>query len=328
MNEREISFGLAGVKGVGDAAISSIIEERDKDGPYRSIYEFCSRVDLRRVNKKVLESLIKCGAFDSLAPSRAQLMGGLDGAMEWGAKRSKDSKMGQTTMFDLMSTEESTPKLPKVEEWRENEKLSFEKEALGFYMTGHPLTRYQDQIKRFASYDSQSCQQALDKSEVSICGVVSRLREIRTKRGRRMGFINVEDLSGTVEVVVFSDIYETTAALLNSEVPIYVKGTVDRQDDSVKLLAEEILSLEEIRIRKTQSVHLKVDYELMSKEAFEELKGILHRHPGRLPAYLHLVKPQEEVTVLELPRDLQVGLTEDFIVEVERLFGASSLVLH
>jgi DNA polymerase-3 subunit alpha len=129
-------------------------------------------------------------------------------------------------------------------------------------------------------------------------------------------------------VVVFSDIYETTAALLNSEVPIYVKGTVDRQDDSVKLLAEEILSLEEIRIRKTQSVHLKVDYELMSKEAFEELKGILHRHPGRLPAYLHLVKPQEEVTVLELPRDLQVGLTEDFIVEVERLFGASSLVLH
>lgn len=324
----EIRFGLAGVKGVGEAAISSILEERDRDGPYQSLFDFCARVDLRRVNKKVVESLAKCGAFDSISPNRAQTFAGLDRAMDWGVNRREDSKIGQTTMFDLMSADQATPKLPQAKEWNESEQLSLEKEALGFYISGHPLTQYQEQIRRLASNDTLNCSEATDKSEVGLCGVVASLKEIRTKRGKRMAFVTLEDLLGTIEVVVFNDVYERVAHLLASEVPIYVKGKVDQVDESTKILAEEIMSLDVMKLQKTSSVHFRVDHSLMNSKAFSELKDVIHRYPGSLPAFLHLVKPGAEVTVLELPTELQVGLSEDFITEVEKLLGDSSLILQ
>ncbi len=327
-SSNEIRFGLAGIKGVGEAAISSIMEERDREGKFKSIFDFCARVDLRRVNKKVMENLIKCGAFDSISQVRSPLMAGLDLAMEWGAKRREDFRIGQTTMFELMPIGESTPKSPAVPEWPENERLAFEKEALGFYITGHPLSRYGEQIRRLTSFNTQTCTKAPDKSEVSLCGVVAALREIRTKRGKRMGFITLEDLVGTIEVVIFNEVFEKSAALLQSEVPIYVKGNLDHNEDSVKILANEIMSLEEMKRNKTQSVHFCVNHELLSPEALKELKEILSHHPGKLPTYLHMVKPQRETTVLALPPDLQVGLSEEFIAEVEKLLGRSSIILQ
>lgn len=328
VSSEEIRFGLAGVKGVGEAAISSILEEREKEGAYRDLFDFCTRVDLRRVNKKVLESLIKSGAFDSISSNRAQLFSGLDRAMDWGSKRREDHRIGQTTMFDLMSSEQATPKLPHVEEWPELDKLRKEKEALGFYISGHPLSRYQEQVKRLASDDTQSCFLSTEKREVGICGMVTTFREIRTKRGKRMAFVGLEDLVGTIEVVVFSDVYEKCMSLLQQEIPIYVKGTLEQNDDSAKILAVEIMSLEKMKIAKTQSVHLRVEQELLDPKALEDLKEVLHRYPGNLPTFLHLVKPPQEVTILELPPDLKVTLCEDFIQDVERLLGNTALVLH
>lgn len=328
VNDEEIRFGLAGVKGVGEAAIASILEEREKEGPFTSLFDFCARVDLRRVNKKVLESLIKSGAFDSIAPNRAQAYGGLDKAMDWGSHRRKDRRAGQTTMFDLMSADQAIPKLPAVEEWPELEKLHQEKQALGLYLSGHPLTGYQEQIKRLASNDTQSASGLADRSEVGLCGMVATCKEIRTKRGKRMAFVSLEDLTGTIEVVVFNELFEQSAQLLGSEVPIYVKGTIDHHDEATKILADEILSLDRMRIEKTQSVHLRVDQGLLDAKALEELKGILHRYPGKIPTYLHMTKAPEVVTVLELPPDLQVGLCEEFIFEVEKLLGQSSLILQ
>jgi DNA polymerase-3 subunit alpha len=328
VHDNEIRFGLAGVKGVGEAAIATILEERQKDGPFASLFDFCARVDLRRVNKKVLEALIKSGAFDSIAPNRAQVFATLDQAMDWGVHRRKDQRVGQTTMFDLMSAETSTPKMVSVEEWPELEKLGHEKQALGFYISGHPLTRYQDQIKRLASHDVHGLLEMTDRAEVGLCGMVATCKEIRTKRGKRMGFIGLEDLTGNVEVVVFNELYEKSVDLLQSEAPIFVKGTLDHNDDSIKILAEEILSLDRMRIAKTQSIHLRMDQTLADAKALEELKVILHRYPGRTPTFLHLRKDPEEITVLELPPDLQVGLCEEFIFEVEKLLGQASLVLQ
>ncbi len=325
---QEIRFGLAAVKGVGEAAIASIIEARNACGRFGSIFDFCVNVDLRRVNKKVMESLIKCGAFDSIAASRAQLLAGLDVAMEWGAKRKEESRIGQTNMFDLLPATQATPQLPEVEEWPEGEKLAHEKEALGFYITGHPLRRYQDQIKRLASFDSQKCLKALDKSEVGLCGVVTTMKEILTRKGVRMAFITLEDLVGTLEVVVFSDVYLKTSHLLKTDAPIYVKGTVDHNEEAVKILAREILSLDQLKLQKTKAVHLNVKKDLMNREAFEELKVLLGRHPGSLPTYLHLIDAAKKETVLALPPDLEVGLSEAFINDVERMFGTSSLTLN
>jgi DNA polymerase III subunit alpha len=133
---------------------------------------------------------------------------------------------------------------------------------------------------------------------------------------------------GTVEVVVFSDVYTQASTLLKSELPIYVKGTVDHNEDSVKILAKEILSLDEMKLRKTKAVHLNVQKDLMSKQAFEELKTILVKHPGSLPTFIHLINAERQETILALPPDLEVTLSEDFIVEVERLLGGSALVLN
>jgi DNA polymerase-3 subunit alpha len=218
--------------------------------------------------------------------------------------------------------------MPDLEEWPELEKLSREKEALGFYISGHPMTRYQDQIKRLASDDTLSCQSDKEKKEVGLCGMVTTLKEIRTKRGKRMAFISLEDLVGTIEVVVFNEVYERTYTLLHDDIPIYVKGNLEHSDEGGKILASEILSLERMKIQKTQSIHLRVAEEILDGPALESLKGVLHRYPGNLPTFLHVMKPPKEVTVLELPPELKVGLCEEFIQEVERLLGHSALVLH
>ncbi len=327
-DRQKIRFGLAAVKGVGEAAITSIIESRELGGTFKSIFDFCARVDLRRVNKKVMESLIKCGAFDSTGVPRSSLFTGLDMAVEWGTKRQGDHRVGQTNMLDLLPDQEGLPRLPAIEEWPAEEKLKNEKEALGLYITGHPLRRFEDQIKRMTNMDTEKITQVADKAEIALCGVVSSLKEIVTKKGSRMGFITLEDLVGTVEVVVFSDVYASAVNLLKKEVPIYIKGQVDHNDDSVKILAREIVSLEEVRMKRTREVHLSVEKELMNPKAFEELKGILNKYPGSIPTYLHLLEPNKKETVLALPPDLEVELSDGFIHEVQKMLGGSALFFN
>ncbi|HCU24306.1 MAG TPA: DNA polymerase III subunit alpha, partial [Deltaproteobacteria bacterium] len=324
----EIRFGLAAIKGVGEAAIDSIMETREQGGKFQSLFDFCARVDLRRVNKKVLEALIKCGACDGLGTTRASLLAGLDAAVEWGTKRREDSRRGQASMFDLLPALEQTPSLPETPEWPEGEKLAYEKEALGFYITGHPLRRYQAQMQRLTALDTQKIQEVPDKSEVSLCGMVAAMKEIMTKKGARMAFVTLEDLKGTVEVVVFSDLYAQVGTLLKSEVPLFVKGAVDYNDESVKVLAREISSLEQLKLQKTREIHLTVPQDLMSEAALRELKALLEKYPGKLPAYLHLLGSDRKETVLALPPDLEIELSEAFLQDVERMLGASALILN
>ena len=180
-----IRFGLMAVRGVGQKAVDSIIHERQKRGPYRSIFDFCERVDLRRVNKRVIESLIKCGAFDSTGATRSSLMEGLEAASSYGQKIQEERASAQVSLF---GTEEVTRgngnggmKLPDLPEWHDKEKLALEKEALGFLITGHPLDRYVDDIKRLASCEIVNLTEQAEGGEVRICGIVSGLKEIVTK---------------------------------------------------------------------------------------------------------------------------------------------------
>ncbi|MCB1214979.1 MAG: DNA polymerase III subunit alpha, partial [Deltaproteobacteria bacterium] len=323
-----IRFGLAGVKGVGEAAITAIIEERKKSGPFKTFFEFCERVDLRRVNKKVIESLIKCGALDSIYSNRASLLDSLDEALRWGSSRRKEVALGQRSMFELLSREEAEPKLSSISPMSESEKLKYEKEVLGFYISGHPLKPYQAQIKGLATHDSASLKTLGQKQEVSLCGVVSSLKEIRTKRGKRMAFINLEDLQGNTEVVIFNELFEKIEALLLAEEPLYFKGQAEVSEDGVvKVLGEEVLRLEDLKKLKTRSIHLRAEKSLLSEGALNQLKELVERHAGTLPIYLHLIEAKKEKAVLKLPIDLQVDLNEAFIQEVEALLGQHSLVL-
>ena len=208
--DEEIIFGLVAVKNVGGGAIECILEER-KNGPFYSLFEFCERVDLRKVNRRVLESLIKCGAFDSMGSPRSQMFIGLDEALDYGQRIQREKNDPQMGLFDVSNAqvEINRPSLPDIEEWEEKEKLAYEKESLGFYISGHPLNRYDKILDKFTTTDTLTLKESPDKCGVRIGGMVRSNKTIRTKKGDPMSFILLEDRSGSVEVIVFPAVYET-----------------------------------------------------------------------------------------------------------------------
>ncbi len=225
--EDKIRFGLAAVKNVGAGAIESILEARKKEGAFKSLIDFCQRVDLRRVNRRVVESLIKCGAFDSLGVARARLMAFLPEALEIGQQRQKEQTENQFSLFSMGGDSGLTrPDIepPMAEEWRESQKLSYEKEILGFYITGHPLTRYAESLPDLKTVDIQALADYEDKENVRLVGMVAALKEINSKKGERMAFATIEDLTGSCEVIIFSHVYRKSSTVLKEEGPLWIAG--------------------------------------------------------------------------------------------------------
>ncbi|MGE4344404.1 MAG: DNA polymerase III subunit alpha [Geoalkalibacter sp.] len=324
VHDNAIRFGLGAVKGVGSSAIEVILEVR-REGAFSSFHDFCERVNLQKVNKKVLEALIKCGAFDSLDGRRAQFMEALEGAMDAGQRLQRERAMGQESLFGMEEIVSSSGnghgKLPEVEEWPEKVLLNFEKEALGFFITGHPLARYQDTIRRFATCDAASLHDRADKEEVKVCGIVAGIKELTTKKGDRMAFATLEDLSGLVEMVLFPEVYAASSDLIKGEAPIFVSGTLDVGEETCKLMAGEVISLRDMQERQTRKVHFRLTSPGLDEEQLRGLKNIIKQFPGRCASFLHLVVPNHFETVVGLPDTLNVSPSDEMMEAAEKLFG-------
>ena len=325
VHEKDIRFGLGAVKGVGGAAVEAIVEARQDEGPFESLHNFCERVDLRRVNKRVVEALIKCGAFDSLKHNRSQFMGALEEAMESGQKLQREKESGQESLF---GTEQITTQsghaygqLPELEEWPENVLLANEKESIGFYITGHPLARHSETIKRFSTCDTMGLIERADKEEVSVCGIVTGVKLLNTRKGDRMAFVTLEDLSGFVEMVVFPETYTESAELLSSEEPLLVRGTVDVGEDACKLLVNEVLKLKDVQKNRTRRVHFRLTTPGLEERQLRSLREIMGRYHGECEALIHLVVPNRSETVISLPETLRLQASDEMIDDVEKLFG-------
>ncbi len=318
-----IRFGLGAVKNVGAAAVESIIEARVDGGPFASLYEFCERVDLQRVNRRVVESLIKCSAFDSLHPIRSQAMAVLDEAMEMAQTIQKDRLSGQMSMFGTFAGQQrgSEPSLPNIPEWNQRQKLSMEKQALGFYFTGHPLDGYEKEMESFAITDTSSVANKTDGIQIMLCGLNAELKEITTRKGERMAFLTVEDRQGIVEVVVFTDTYQRCRHLLDSDEPLLVVGTVQQEDKGAKVIAQHLLSLLDAKEHLTQAIHIKLAVEKVSKENLEDLRAILQRHKGDCKAYVHLCTDPKCETIIRTGDKFKVKPDRRLIEEVNRYFG-------
>ena len=317
-------FGLAAVKNVGDGAIENIIGVRDAGGEFKSLSDFCERVDTRRVNKRVVESLIKCGSFDFVGFARAALLSALDRAMEMAAIRQRDRLSGQTNLFDGLDEGASKAfelKMPNVSEWAERQRLAYEKEVLGFYITGHPLAQYEELLSQYATTNTVDIVEVPDKREVKLGGVVAKFREITTKRGDRMGFVTLEDLQGTVEMVVFSDVYSKSHFLIKGEHPIFVIGNVDTDGETVKVIASEIMSIDAISENLTKSVHFFLHQPEINTHHLSQLKNILSRFPGECHGFVHLIVPDKSETILSLPDDLRLTPSVQLVTSVNKLFG-------
>jgi len=317
-------FGLGAVKGVGAAALDSIQEVR-KDKPFESLQDFCERVDLRKVNKRVGEVLIKCGAFDSLGGNRAQFFAALEESMEIGQRLQRELESGQDSLFGTQEISSAGGNgygtLPDIKEWDEKTLLSYEKESLGFYVTGHPLARYSDSIKRFSTCDAAGLPERTDKEAVRVCGIVSGLKELITKKGDRMAFVTLEDLSGSVEVIVFPEVYSVAMELIKGDDPLLVSGELDVSEEACKILATEVSLLRDVKETQAKLVHICLTTPGLDELQMRQLKGIVQRYRGHCPVQLHITIPNRSETVIALPDQLKMAATDEAMADAEKVFG-------
>ena len=324
VSDEAIRFGLGAVKGVGASALESILHVR-KEEPFASLQDFCERVDLRKVNKKVGEALIKCGAFDSLGGKRAQYLAGLEDSMEIGQRLQKEQQSGQDSLFgseEILSVGgHGYGVLPDIAEWDEKTLLSHEKDALGFYVSGHPLARHSDAIKRFATCEAAALHERTDKEKVRVCGIVSGIKELITKKGDRMAFISLEDLSGSVEVVVFPEVYAAGIELLKGEDPLLITGELDVGEEACKVLATEVALLSEVKKTLARTVHIRLTTPGLGDMHMRQLKSIVQKYRGDCEVRLHIVIPNRSETVIKLPEQLKMAASDEAMADAEALFG-------
>lgn len=307
-----IRFGLVAVKNVGEGAIDAIVEARQQRR-FATLFEFCEQVDLKRVNKRVIESLIKCGAFDRTGAARAQMIACLEEAIEYGQQIQREQNDPQMGLFDAGKGQPkapiNVPQMPNVAEWDSRQLLAFEKEALGFYISGHPLTRYETILEKFTNTNAVSVKESGDGAMVRIGGIVAQTKTIKTKKGDPMAFVAVEDMHGAIEVVVFSRIFANTAELLFEDNPVLVQGRVQKDEQSVKVIAESIIPMDKAEEFWTASIHLHLDVTHTDRQLLVRLEETLGRHPGTCRAFIHLRHPEGIDTIIALPERarLQAG---------------------
>ncbi|MBU1709366.1 MAG: DNA polymerase III subunit alpha [Proteobacteria bacterium] len=328
INDR-VRFGLAAVKNVGGAALDSIIEERKKDGPFRSLEEFCSRVDSRRVNRRVIESLIKAGAFDSLYIKRSQLYAILDQALDQAQAAQRDKLSGQKSLFGLLPADgiakTASINLPDIPEWSDRDKLNFEKETVGFYITGHPLDNYRNEIKQVADSDIPGLANLHDNTPVRVGGLIKTVKDHKSKKGDAMAFITLEDTMGTLEVVVFPETYAQCAHLLSSTEPVIVQGTLKDDERGLKIIADSIDLLPEARVKYTANIRLLLQTDKISRRKLEEIKKIILHNHGPCPFSLTLHFADRGEVDIEMPGDFTVRPCTEFATGMKKLLGYNAI---
>jgi DNA polymerase-3 subunit alpha len=329
--ENRILFGLGAVNGLGDSAIEAILAARAQ-GPFCSLFDLCARVG-RGLNKRLVESMVKSGALDAFGRTRASLAAGVDEAFRFSQARQKDRASGQRSLLEVIGRSceapvEAEPILPDLPEWPERERLDHERDALGYYLTGHPLERYRRIIKRLATAQIGKLLEVAQAHngrprEVTVAAIVTSLRERPLKNGSgRMAILQVEDLTGRCEAVVFSKEFVECEATLKAGEPLLVTAQVTVEDDEnpePRLRVRSLASLQQASVKQTRRVHIRLAAASLTAERLAKLKGILKKHQGPCSTYLHIRMPEERAeTILKLPE--AVGCSEVMEYEVDSLF--------
>ncbi|HSW46344.1 MAG TPA: DNA polymerase III subunit alpha [Phycisphaerae bacterium] len=297
----QIRFGLGAVKGVGEKAVGAILAARKEGGPFRSLFDFCERLDLSAVNRAVIEALIKCGAFDSTGAMRKALIVVVDGAISHGSRQAEDRRTGQMSLFGGPAAGSHEPKLPAVE-WSESEMLAHEKATLGFYVTKHPLTSHEQTLRKYATVLTADLRRYSDGSEVVLGGMISRMRtQVINKEGRnqgkRMAFVTIEDLNGQVEAVLFPDGLEKFQSMLVPESVVFVRGRVDRRRQEPSVRIDEVIPLEDADARLSDKVRVRLNSATCNPELLQEIARLAKQHRGDRPLFLRITTGNHVVII-------------------------------
>jgi DNA polymerase-3 subunit alpha len=323
-----IRFGLCAIRNVGEAAVDSVIAAR-ADGAYKSVYDFCERVDLTCVNRRMIESLIRAGALDGLTGTRSQLFAAIDSAMEAGQRAQRDRLSGQTGLFAMSfgSAEETPePALPNLPDWTDAEKLSGEKEMLGFYVTGHPLDEWKDKVCELATHNSETLSEGVIErgATVVICGMMSGIQRRRNKKGELWASFTLEDHLGAAECMVFSTQYERLLNELKEDQAVMVRGMALPEDGaSTRVSVQDIIPLSVARVALPSLISIKVRIGTNGNDKAQALHQLFERKKGDAEVRLRLEKPRDFAVVMDVTT--RVRPDKEFRAEVERICGPESL---
>jgi DNA polymerase-3 subunit alpha len=328
-----IRFGLAAIKNVGEGAVESVLEVRTASGPFGSFFDFCRRVDLHKVNKRMLEGLIKAGAFDSTGARRSQLIAVLDQAVEEGASAQRERDLGQTSIFGEemnghgSSASLPSPLLPAVAEWDQAQRLKYERELTGFYISAHPLTRYEATMGALSTATTAALKDCADGSEVKMCGIIASVKSMLTKKGDRMAYLTVEDLLGTTEVIVFPDLFRTAGDLIAPERIVRITGSIDRGDKGTKIRGSKIEPLAEVQAQSIKRIRIRLTDRPEVREQLPRLLDVFRRHPGNTTIFMAFRTDDTlEAETASLP-NLAICPSDHFMSDVEEVLGKGTLSL-
>jgi len=327
-----IRFGLAAVKNVGGNGIESIVAARKKMGRFKSIFEFCEHVDLRLLNKRVLESLIKSGAMDSLG-RRAQLITVLDRAMEQGQKAQRDAEFGQHGLFGVFQQEETAAqndKLPNVPDWDEHTRLAAEKEILGFFITGHPLEKYKDKLQDLQALSTEeiaAMTRSTGKDEtIKTAGLITNVRVLKSKRGDFYAQATLEDMTGSVDMIVFPEAFKRIGEKVRQvEVPVLVHAGVRIEEGAnPKITAAEIIPLEEAKVPLPHAIRIRIPLETSGEPTVDALHALFLERRGEAKVLFDVERQGDFMVVMEA-EGYNVLPDRNFIARVEQLCGRGSV---
>src|SRR5579859_1804028 len=329
--EKSIRFGLTAIKNVGDLAIQSVIEARSKLGRFDSLFQFCENVDLRLLNKRVIESLIKSGAFDSSGLRRSQAMAVLDRAMELGARRQRETASGQHGLF-ASASEPSPPRpldLPVVPEWTEAERLAGEKEVLGFYVTGHPMEKYLPRLTSITRHNTASIEELEHESPVTLAGILTTLRIRPSKKGDLWASGTLEDMRGSVELLVFPQALQQLQGVLKTDTALLIKGRVRHEENArTKVVVNEARPLESAVNGAKPELLIRVNLQRASETLAEDLEKLLLAFPGENPVVLELTRPGNFLARLRPRQPRAVRAEDELLTRLRNLCGDDAVCLQ
>jgi DNA polymerase-3 subunit alpha len=325
--EEGIRFGLLAIKNVGESAIDSILASRDTSGRFTSLFDFCSRVDLRLVNRKCLESLVQAGAFDSLGGHRAQHLATLERAVQFGQAVQTQAAFGQSNLFESAGAGRGgmmhPPDPTDIEPWQEMDKLTREKAVLGFYVSGHPLLRFESIVREYATVRLGEPGEVRSGSAVRACGIVTAIRKKIDRRNNTMAFVTLEDFSGKAECIVFSDPFSRYAELLVPDALVMVAGRGEPNGESMKIIVSEVTPLDRVRERYSKGVMLSLNLGTTDEQVVSQLRDVIRQHPGNTPCFFTVVDASS--TRLFQSRRYSIQPTSEFVHQISNLLGPESI---
>ena len=324
-----IRFGLSAIKNVGVGAVEQIVKARSEKGSFKDVFDFCVRVDLRLANKKTIEGLIQSGAFDSLHNNRAQLFNNVEAAIAYGQQLQEQIEKGQSNLFDLGGAiVNNRPMFRHTEDWPETEKLSREKAVLGFYVTGHPLLKYRDEIDGFSTAKLGEADSVKPNSSIRVCGIISDIKKKIDKRNRTMAFVTIEDFTGKADCIVFADAFQKYAELLQVGSIVMMIGKNDGNEEAIKVIVNEIVGIDDVRKKYAKGVVINLNLDLTKETDVFEMVKLLEHNKGKCQCFLNISGSGLTNNSIYLTHKYTVDPNRQFTDALKKLIGQEAVRLR